>query len=108
MVTRWPEQAAVSCHGQPVRNANIVYVATLQNRVYAIDLDQQTVCWRTPTLGCGENGDGLLGLNPNQSEGAGAVTVGIVSTPVIDLPHSVMYVVTREWSGSPPTTHFFV
>lgn len=91
-----------------MKNANIAYVATLANTVYAIDVDTRTVCWKTPTLGCGQNADGLLGFNPNQSEGAGAVSVGIVSTPVVDLAHSVIYAVTREWSGATPTTHFFV
>jgi hypothetical protein len=83
------EQAAVSCNGRPVTNANIAYVATLANVVHAIDVDTRTVCWSTPALGCGQNADALLGFNTNQSEGAGAVKVGIVSTPVLDLARSV-------------------
>ncbi|WP_394830312.1 VCBS repeat-containing protein [Pendulispora rubella] len=103
------ENAAVSCGGAAVKNANIAYVATLDNIVYAIDVQSQAICWKTPTLGCGENGDPLLGFNPEQREGPGAVTVGIVSTPVVDLAKSIMYAVTREFSGSPtPATHFFV
>ena len=45
------KNAAVVCSGQAVRNANIAYVATLENIVYAIDIDQRTVCWQTEALG---------------------------------------------------------
>lgn len=100
------EQAAVSCGGGPVSNRNIAYVATLANVVYAIDVDTRAVCWSTPTLGCGQNGDGLLGFNPEQREGPGAVTVGIVSTPVIDLARSVLFAVSREADAA--GIHFFL
>src|SRR5258708_18344151 len=46
------EQAAVDCHdGKGVHNANITYVATLANIVYAIEFDIQhyNVCWQTNT-----------------------------------------------------------
>ncbi|HET9932191.1 MAG TPA: VCBS repeat-containing protein, partial [Polyangiaceae bacterium] len=102
------EQSAVSCGGGAVTNANIAYVATLANVVHAIDVDTHTICWSSSPLGCGQAADGLLGFNPNSSEGVGAVSVGIVSTPVIDLARSVLFAVTREWSGSPAATHFFV
>jgi hypothetical protein len=91
------EKAAVKCGGAAVRNANIAYVATLENIVYAIDVDSQQVCWSTPRLGCGQDGGGLLGFDP-QAEGG--VRVGIVSTPVVDLAKNALYAVSREWTGT--------
>jgi hypothetical protein len=100
------EQAAMACNGSAVKNANIAYVATLTNTIYAIDVDAGAVCWER-WVACGQDADGLLGFNVNLSEGTGAVSVGIVSTPVVDIAQSVLYVVTREWLGA-PATHFFV
>ena len=99
------EQAAVVCpaDGSLVKNANIAYVATLENIVYAIDVDRREVCWRTPQLAVPQPGGGLLGIDP---QGEGGVNVGIVSTPVIDLGKSILYAVTRAWNGV--TTRFLV
>ena len=91
------EKAAVTCGAARVRNANIVYVATLENIVYAIDVDSRQVCWSTPRLGCGQDGTGLLGID---TQAEGGIRVGIVSTPVIDLAKSVLYAVSREWTGT--------
>ncbi|HKO55978.1 MAG TPA: VCBS repeat-containing protein [Thermoanaerobaculia bacterium] len=86
-------------------NANVAYVATLENIVYAIDIDRRDVCWQTPPLGSPEGAAGLLGLDPQVE---GGVRAGIVSTPVIDLAKSVMYVVTRVWDSSGLQTHFLL
>ena len=89
------EKAAVLCSNQgetTVANANIVYVATLENYIYAIDVDTQQVCWKTPQLGVPQPGGGLNGIDP---QGEGAVRVGILSTPAIDLQKSVLYAATR-------------
>ena len=118
------ENAAVVCTGQAVRNANIAYVATLENMVYAIDVDQRSVCWQTRALGgsqkawaagCGDRAaDGACNQNFNMNShgmAAGAETgvrVGIASTPVIDLAKSVMYVVTRVRDGSDARGRYFV
>ena len=89
------EKAAVLCSNEgatSVTNANIAYVATLENYIYAIDVDAQQVCWKTPQLGVPQPGGGLNGIDP---QGEGAVRVGILSTPAIDLQKSVIYAATR-------------
>jgi hypothetical protein len=98
------EQAAVVCTGSTLRSANIVYVATLNNIVYAIDADSRTICWQSATLGCGQPAAGLNGFNPGGHDAG--VVVGIASTPVVDLAKSVLYVVAREWDGT--NAHHFV
>jgi hypothetical protein len=118
------KNAAVVCGGQAVKNANIAYVATLENVVYAIDVDQRSVCWRTQALGVPQNAlaegclnrelDGACNQNFNlNSHGSTTnpetgVRVGIASTPVIDLANSVMYVVTRVRDGSNARGRYFV
>jgi hypothetical protein len=129
------EQAAVVCEGLALANRNIAYVATLENHVYAIDVDRRTVCWKTPALGCpqkawandaggscgnhAEDGacNGNFNMNAvehNHGEGSHespnetGVRVGIVSTPVIDLAKNVIYVVARHRDGSDARGRFFV
>jgi hypothetical protein len=120
------ENAAVICNGQPLRNANMAYVATLENIVYAIDVDQRKVCWSTAQLACPQKAwatdiagdcqnaaeDGACNGNLNMPDGGipreVGVRVGIVSTPVIDLAKSVMYVVARHRAGSDARGRFFV
>jgi hypothetical protein len=102
------EKAAVACDtatGRVLRNANIAYVATLGNFVYAIDVDRQEVCWKTQKLGCGQPGAGLLGIDPR---GEGGIRVGIVATPVIDLQKNVLYAITRNYDSSAALAQFFV
>jgi FG-GAP-like repeat len=89
------QQAAVVCSNegsQAVSNINIAYLATLENYIYAIDVDSQQVCWKTTQLGVPQNGGGLNGFDPSAE---GGVRVGIVSTPVIDLQRSVLFAATR-------------
>ena len=102
------EKAAVVCSNEgskTVTNANVTYVATLENYIYAIDIDSQQVCWRTPQLGIPQRGEGLLGMD---SQNEGAVRVGIVSTPVIDLDKSVLYAATRIRNVSNTGAQIFV
>ena len=82
---------------------NVVFVATLENSVYAFDADNGNLYWRfeygspdtTPfavTGGCTDNG-----FAQSQSQGA-----GIVGTPVIDTSISppAIYFVTKEFDGT--------
>src|SRR5262249_13165669 len=87
----------------PVKNVNITYVATLQNLVYAIDVDRREICWKTQLPGALQPGGQLLGIDPN---GEGGIGVGIVSTPVIDLKKSWRYVVARVFDA--PLAHYFL
>ena len=109
-------------------NANIAYVATLENMVYAIDVDQRTVCWQTEALGVSRKKPGRESCRAAMADGAcnqnfnyesssrvaptrapeTGVRVGIASTPVIDLAKSVMYVVTRVRDGSDARGRYFV
>ena len=95
------EKAAVICpeSGATVKNLNIAYVATLENFVYAIDVDRRQVCWQTEQLGEPQPYDKQDGMDPGKE---GGVRLGIVSTPVIDLKKSVMYVVSRALTQTPP------
>jgi hypothetical protein len=86
---------------------NVVYVATMHNRVYAFDADDGTqaplwdrqletsVALPDPTVGsaCG-----------NYSDISGEV--GIVGTPVIDLPTGTMYLVTATGGNGAPYAHY--
>lgn len=100
------EKAAVMCGGV-VQNANIAFVVTLANMIYAIDVDKHTVCWSRWTGGTGEDATPILGFDP-AAEGAGKTKVGIVSTPVIDTDNSVMYVVAREYSVAAKAASFYL
>jgi hypothetical protein len=117
------EKAAVVCtspHTPGLQNANIAYVATLENEVLAIDVDAMQVCWSTAALGCPQTTyghdtvtncgaatgvalDGACSGNfdagKHHEGGAPGVRIGIVSTPVIDRAHDVMYVMTRTRDG---------
>ncbi len=89
---------------------NVVYVATVNNTVYAFDADDLTVpvYWTlnmtTPSFrppnskdihphDCGFNYKDFYSIN-NVTPGWGSF--GIVGTPVIDKPSNTMYVVTRD------------
>jgi hypothetical protein len=97
------DQAAVVCTGDTVRNKDIAYVATIENNVYAIDVQAQAVCWSSAILGCPPPTGGNFDLGHE-----GNVKVGIVATPVIDLAKSVMYVVARTRSGVATEGRFFL
>jgi outer membrane protein assembly factor BamB len=74
---------------------NVVFVATLNNSVYAIDADTSTQLWQvnlgTPVPSATEGCSGVTGFNQ----------VGIVGTPVIDNTTNTLYVVAKTYtSGS--------
>ena len=116
------EQGAVNCTGagRPT-NANIAFVATLENIVYAIDVNQRTVCWQTPALGCPQRarapgcwtaaeddpGDSSCNVNFDMGD-QGGVRLGIVATPVIDRTRDLIYVVARVRDGSDVRGRFFL
>jgi hypothetical protein len=101
------EKAAVQCGEEGRRqltNTDVAFIATLENVVYAIDVDRQEVCWKTQPLGCGERAQGMLGMDESHE---GNVHVGIVATPVVDIHKSVLYAVTRNYDTA-SNAHFFL
>jgi hypothetical protein len=77
---------------------NVVYVATLNNSVYAFDADSGLEIWRA-NYGPPTPFDDLCadsGYQVATSRGA-----GIVSTPVIDTGAGVLYFVTKNGDGTP-------
>ena len=81
-----------------MRGRNVVFAATENDSVYAFDVVTGATYWKVPVLGTGET--------PSDDRGCGQVepTIGITSTPVIDLqsgPHGTIYVVgmTKDSSG---------
>jgi hypothetical protein len=82
---------------------NVVYVATMNDSVYAFDADSATgsnasPLWQTSFL---ENGATPV---PIKLQGCGGTTfwtqVGIVSTPVIDTTTGTIYVVAKTYENS--------
>jgi len=76
---------------------NVVFVATENDSVYAFDADTFTQLWHNPLL----NG---TGESPSDDHGCGQVepTIGITSTPVIDLnagPNGTIFVVAMSKNG---------
>jgi outer membrane protein assembly factor BamB len=72
---------------------SVVYVATENDSVYAIDANTGAVLWRVTLLAEGETS--------SDDRGCGQVTpeIGITATPVIDLtagPHGTIYVLTMS------------
>ena len=98
-----PTQAWTSPHldgqlfGEPLVLGTLIFVATENNTVYALNASDGTVAWSTSvgtpvpatSLPCGD-------ISP---------TVGITSTPVIDAARSEVFVVADESSGSTITHH---
>jgi hypothetical protein len=82
---------------------NVVYVATMNDSVYAFDADSATgsnanPLWHTSFLGSG------VTPVPIKLQGCGGTTfwtqVGIVSTPVIDTTSGTIYVVAKTYENS--------
>nr|WP_051180579.1 PQQ-binding-like beta-propeller repeat protein [Caballeronia insecticola] len=76
---------------------NVLYVATENASVYALDADSGAVLWKTTTLGSGET--------PSDDHGCPQITptIGVTATPVIDRsrgPHGAMYVVGMSKDGA--------
>jgi len=77
---------------------NVLFVVTENDSVYAFDADTFTQLWQNPLL----NG---TGESPSDDHGCPQVepTIGITSTPVIDLnagPNGTIFVVAMSKSGS--------
>jgi len=78
-------------------NHNAVFVVTEQDIVYAFDADTFVELWQTPVLGANES--------PSDNRGCGQITptIGITSTPVIDIaagPHGTIFVVAMSKDSS--------
>ena len=89
-------QLAISGQG----THNVLYVATQQNSVYALDADSMTgssatVLWQKSLLPAGD----ATVLAADLPCGSNA-TNGIMATPVIDRPHNAIYVVAFSKDGS--------
>lgn len=73
---------------------NVVFVATENNSVYAIDADANTQLWQvnlgTPVPSSAEGCSGVTGFSH----------VGITGTPVIDSTTNTMYLVSKTYTGS--------
>jgi len=86
---------------------NVVYVATVNNTVYAFDGDNGTVYWRknftAPGLRPPRATDmtGACGGNYNNFSSG----IGIVGTPVIDTTTGTMYFVARSTNGASYIQH---
>ena len=81
---------------------NVVYVATVNNTVYAVDGDNGTVYWQKNYTAAGmrppraTDMTGACGGNYNNFSS----NIGIVGTPVIDSTSGTMYFVARSTNGS--------
>ncbi|HEX9499043.1 MAG TPA: hypothetical protein VF926_11860, partial [Mycobacterium sp.] len=81
---------------------NVVYVATVNNTVYAVDGDNGTVYWQKNFTRSGmrppraTDMTGACGGNYNNFSSG----IGIVGTPVIDSTSGTMYFVARSTTGS--------
>jgi Bacterial Ig-like domain (group 2) len=88
-----------------VGNKNVLYFATENDSVYAVDADSitgstATVLWKTRTLPMGESP-----LTPSDA-GCGYINpVGIMSTPVIDRSRNAIYVVASSKDSSNNVFH---
>jgi uncharacterized protein YjdB len=86
-------------------NKNVLYFATENDSVYAVDSDSisgaaATVLWKTRTLPAGD-----VPLSSNDA-GCGYISpVGIMSTPVIDRSRNAIYVVASSKDGSGNVFH---
>jgi hypothetical protein len=86
-------------------NKNVLYFATENDSVYAVDADSisgtsATVLWKTRTLPAGD-----APLTPSDA-GCGYINpVGIISTPVIDRSRNAIYAVASSKNGSGNVFH---
>ena len=86
---------------------NVVYVATVNNTVYAFDGDDGKIFWQKNYTASGmrppRNTDMTGACGGNYRDFSG--NMGIVGTPVIDASSGTMYFVARSMSGSTYTQH---
>ena len=86
-------------YGQPLIAAGLVYAATENDTVYALDVTSGTVVWKTH-VGTAFDPSTVSGLCGNIHP-----TVGITSTPVIDTTRNEIFVVAAEQAGSEAAHH---
>lgn len=79
---------------------NVVYVATANDTVYAVDGDKGTVLWKKSLLVNGEQPGTGSALHSSVLP-----IVGITGTPVIDPASGTLYVVTHSGTSSGVFTH---
>src|SRR5262245_30389706 len=84
---------------------NVIYVATVNNTVYAFDADT----FGPPLWERNFNGGGRPTRNTEVGQACGTYrdyigNIGIVGTPVIDAATGTMYFVTRTVEGTPAAT----
>jgi len=81
---------------------NVVYIATVNNTVYAFDGDNGRVYWRksftAPGMRPPRNTDMTQACGGTYQDFSG--NIGIVGTPVIDAARGTMYFVARSMTGS--------
>jgi outer membrane protein assembly factor BamB len=82
-------------YAEPLIYNGIVYAATLNDTVYALNQSDGTQIWNKN-----------VGAPQNSGWVCGNVTGGILSTPVIDIAANRIYVVA-EIAGATPTYHLF-
>ena len=82
----------LSIPGQGVHN--VLYSVSENDSVYAFDADSGSTLWEVSVLGSGET------ASDDRNCGQVSPTIGITSTPVIDRPNGVMYVVAMSKNGS--------
>src|SRR5262249_47064101 len=104
-------------YGQPLYVANVpiaggvhntIFVATMNNTVYAFDADDPacTVRWQKSLLGAGETSVPIVDTDPghapgdNDLQGGPDGPVGIMSTPVIDPATQTLYAVGKTKKSS--------
>jgi len=81
---------------------NVVYVATVNNTLYAFDGDDGTLYWQksftAPGMRPPKNSDMTGACGGSYQDFSG--NIGIVGTPVIDAGRGTMYFVARSMTGS--------
>src|SRR5581483_10053317 len=93
---------------------NVVYVATVNDSVYAFDADDPTVVtayWQTNFLGSFGGTNVLVPVNSDMNGACNPYrdfsgNIGIVGTPVIDPAAKIMYLVVRTKAVVSLTTNF--
>lgn len=82
--------------GQPLVYGSLVYVATENDSVYALNAATGAIMWQRSAGNAVDSGQLQCGdIDPH---------VGITSTPVIDPSTNKIYVVADTWDGSDPSS----
>ncbi len=81
---------------------NVLFVATMEDSVYAFDADTNVLYWHTVVTGSGETPVPIQNITGSDDENIHG-DVGIESTPVIDSTTSTIYVVAASLNTSSST-----